>query len=349
VPALHFIFPGDPDTPTGGFAYDRRMLAALRALGIDVRPHVLPDGFPFPSESVLEEAANLLQGIDEGATVVIDGLAFGAMPAALRPHAERLTLIALIHHPLADETGLDPALKQRLFLGERDSLALAARVVTVSRFVANRLRDFGVAANRIAIVPAGVDLAPLAVGSDRGLRLLCVATLTPRKGHALLFEALAVLTDRPWRLVCVGSATRDPATAAALRAECERLCLADRVVFTGAVDRTALAAEYDAADVVVLASHYEGFGLVLGEATARGLPIIATRSGGTTEAVPAKAALFVPPRDAFALAEALRRFLDNADLRVQLRTGARAAREKLPTWQEAAERFAAALGLSAPE
>ena len=349
MPSLHFVFPGNPDTPTGGFAYDRRMVAALRDLGIAVEQHCLGDGFPAPDTALCDEAAALLARIPDGANVVIDGLAFGVLPEVLHTHARRLRLVALVHHPLADETGLDPARERRLFESEKDALALASQVVAVSQFVAARLQDFGVPTARIAVVPAGVDAAPLARGSDGGtIRLLCVATLTARKGHAVLLDSLASLLDRPWRLVCVGSDTRDPATASALYSLCDELGLTSRITFKGALDHDALGAEYAAADALVLASHYEGFGLVLGEAIARGLPVIATKVGGTPEAVPRETALFVPPDDRAALAEALAAFMDDAELRTRLRAAARAARAKLPSWRTAARRFANALGLRVP-
>ena len=344
--SLHFILPGDPETRTGGFIYDKRIIEGLTAAGLPVVRHRLPDGFPDPDEPTLARTTAVLAGIGDGETVVVDGLAMGAIPALLRPHAERLRLVALVHHPLADETGLSPQRRAALFASEREALALAERIVTTSRHTAESLADYDVARGRVAVVPPGTDPAPLAAGSGGpGLRLLCVGSLIPRKGHAVLVEALGGLADRPWHLACAGSRRRDPATAAAVQHLVRERGLQRRVALLGELDPATLDAQYHRADLFVLASHYEGYGMVFGEALARGLPVVATAGGAVPEAVPAEAALLVPPGDAQALAEALAAVMDDDALRRRLTAGARTARDRLPRWPEAARRFRRALGL----
>jgi glycosyltransferase involved in cell wall biosynthesis len=169
--------------------------------------------------------------------------------------------------------------------------------------------------------------------------LLCVATITPRKGHAVLVEALAQLGDRPWRLVCAGSLERDPATARSVTEAVRRLGLADRVAFLGEIAGGPLDAAYDGADLFVLPSFHEGYGMAYAEALARGLPIIATTAGAIPETVPADAGILVPPGDAPALARAIARCLDDPGTREALRRGALAARRSLPDWSAAAQAF----------
>lgn len=343
---LHFILPGDPETRTGGFIYDKRIIEALTAAGVPVVRHCLPEGFPEPDQQTLEKTAAVLQGIGDGETVVIDGLAMGAIPALLRPHAERLRLVALIHHALADETGLSPQQQAALFDSEREALGLAKRVVTTSRHTAKRLAGFDVESERIAVVIPGAVPAPLAEGSDGpGLQLLSVGGLIPRKGHALLIEALGHLTDRPWHLVCVGTTSRDPDAAAQVREVIRQHALEQRVDLVGELAPSELEAQYNRADLFVLASYHEGYGMVFSEAIARGLPIVATSGGAVPEAVPPEAAFLVPPGDARGLAEALASVMDDNGLRKRLAAGARRARGKLPRWADAADRFIEALGL----
>jgi glycosyltransferase involved in cell wall biosynthesis len=346
--SLVFLVPGDLDSVTGGYGYDRQMIAGLRQAGRTVDVIKLDAGFPWPDSAALDHAARQLAAIQDGATVVVDGLAFGAMPGLVEQHAERLRWVALVHHPLALETGLSAQQRRALFNSEQRALASAQGVIVTSPATARELSRYGVAAERVHVVTPGTDTAPLAVGSaadpgHRVLSFLCVATLIPRKGHAVLIEALRGLQDRAWTLHCVGSATRDVATADALRVAIADHRLGDRVHLHGEVPADALQALYGRADAVVLPSHHEGYGMALAEALAHGLPVVSTTAGAIPDTVPGHAGVLVPPGDAMALRAALAALLDEPALRARLAAGARAARAALPTWPQAVARFAAAV------
>jgi glycosyltransferase involved in cell wall biosynthesis len=217
-------------------------------------------------------------------------------------------------------------------------------VIVTSPSTARALGDYAIAPEQCAVVVPGTDSAPLAAGSDAAeLTALCVASLTPRKGHAVLLRALARLIHLPWRLRCAGSADLDPATAAELFHQAIELNVSGRIAWLGQLDEAALAGAYHQADLFVLPSHYEGYGMALAEALARGLPIISTTAGAIPDTVPAGAGLLVPPGDDTALAEALARVMMDTELRQRLATGARAARADLPDWPMTCARFAAAL------
>lgn len=173
--------------------------------------------------------------------------------------------------------------------------------------------------------------------------LLCVGTLTPRKGHALLLQALSRVRELDWRLVCIGSMTRDPATTWQVVRAVTDLGLQERVRFIGEQDEAGVGFWYARADLFVLASYHEGYGMVLAEALARGLPVVATRAGAVADTVPDDAGLLVPPGDADALAEMLWRVLCEPGLHANLKKGAQAARARLPVWPAVAEAFAAEL------
>jgi glycosyltransferase involved in cell wall biosynthesis len=345
---LVFLVPGDLSSVTGGYGYDRRMIAGLRAAGRAVDVVALDGAYPWPDAAALIDAGRALAAIPDGATVVVDGLAFGAMPGLAEQHAARLRLVALVHHPLALETGLTPPQARALFDSERRALATARGVLVTSAATARELIRYGVAAGRVHVVTPGTDAAPLAAGSGadrvrRGLSLLCVATLTPRKGHAVLIEALRGLQDRAWILHCVGNSTRDADTASALRAAIAEHGLGDRVRLHGEVSADVLQSMYGQADAVVLPSYFEGYGMALAEALAHGLPVVSTTAGAIADTVPGDAGVLVPPGDAVALRAALAALLDEPGLRARLAAGARAARAVLPTWPMAVARFAAAL------
>lgn len=340
MPALDLVQPGDPSTLTGGYIYNRRLLEALTARGWATRLHRLSSSFPTPTPLALEEARRVLASIPARRLVLVDGLALGGLAELLEREAQRLCLMALVHHPLAMETGLSAASAAALQQAERRALAAVRGVIVTSRATARALAAYAVPASRIGVVEPGTDAALAARGSGAGaLELLCVATLTPRKGHALLVEALSGLARHDWHLTCVGSLHRCPATVSALRRQISTLRLGERVRLLGEVDSATLARCYERADLFILASYHEGYGMALAEALARALPVVSTQAGAIPETVPAGAGLLVPPGDSRALAAALARLLREPGLRERLREGAASARSLLPDWEQAARRF----------
>jgi glycosyltransferase involved in cell wall biosynthesis len=342
---LVLAFPGSLDTRTGGYTYDRRLALALEERGWAVRRLSLPEGFPFPDEAALAASAAALAEVPDGSTVLVDGLAFGAMAAIAAREVRRLDLVALVHHPLCLETGFAPGQAQTLARSERQSLAQARAVVVTSPRTAATLRElFGVARERITVASPGTDPAPLARGSGGpGCRMACVATVTPRKGHALLVEALSGLRDLDWELFCAGSLVRDVDTAAILRTAVAAAGLEERVRLLGEVDEASVAKLYERSDLCVSASLYEGYGMALAEALARGLPVVAAAGGAVADTVPPEAGLLVPPGDVLALRDALRRFLAEPGLAGRLRAGARAVRARLSGWDDTAAAVEGAL------
>jgi len=340
-----FAVPGDLATATGGYGYDRRIIAELQVLGWQIDVVSVGDGFPQPNDEQRAVALALLEALPQGIPVVVDGLALGALPEAAERIARRAPLVALVHHPLALEAGLSPADSRKLFESECKALAAARSVIVTSRATGKRLNaDYDVPPERITVAPPGTDRAAPARGTPDGtLRLLSVAAIVPRKGFDALIAALASIAGLPWRLTIAGDLTRAPATAAKLEADIERHRLAGRVNLLGAVSPQQLATQYAAADVFVLASHFEGYGMAYAEAMAHGLPIIGTTGGATVDTVPATAGVLVEPGNVKALTRALRMVIENEEDRRRLARGALAAAADLPTWGSTARIFASAL------
>jgi glycosyltransferase involved in cell wall biosynthesis len=338
VTDVAFAIPGDLALPTGGYAYDRQLLKRLPAHGINIRHLPLPGSFPAPSDGDLADTSRLLLAEHWRTVLLIDGLAYGAFPTGMAAGLAG-RVVALCHHPLALETGLSPERAADLKRLESAALGYAAAVIVTGQATAEILaRDFGVPAARITVAEPGVERAKRARETPFGqpLHLLAVGAVSPRKGYDLLIAALAKMAALPWRLTIAGATDRAPDTFGALQQQVTGLGLADRVTFAGAISDDALAALYGEADIFVMASHYEGYGMVLTEALARGLPIVTTRSGPAVDVIPDMAAQKVAVGDVDDLAGSLAYLIGDASARQRHADAAWAAAQSLPDWDDTA-------------
>lgn len=343
--ALHFLVPGPLDQRTGGYLFDRHVVEGMRACGRSVSVVELPGRFPAADAYTRQACEAALEHLPDAAVAVIDGLALTGFARCLKRHAKRLRIVGFVHHPLALETGLPPAEAERYAALEARLWQLVRGVICPSAATARAVATTGVDAQRIAVAPPGTARPAAAVRRSAGatVHLLAVGTLTARKGHALLIEALAQVRSAPWTLVCAGSLERDPGTVARVRAAVAAHGLADRVLLAGELSPAELARKYESADVFVLPSFHEGYGMAFAEALVYGLPIVTTTAGAIPDTVPAQAAIFVPPGDVYALRAALTRVIGDPTLRARLAAAAAYAGAALPSWPHAVARWVAAL------
>lgn len=335
-----FAIPGDLATPTGGYGYAREVLARVPTIGVPLQHLALPAGFPAPSPDELRETARIFANLAPGTVLLIDGLAFGAMPADLIARIQN-PIVALVHHPLGYEPGLPDGRARELIALERQALTFAKRVIASSPFTKRLLADeFAVSPSIITVAAPGTEPAQRAQGTGSPLQLLSVGSITPRKGFTFLIEALEPLASLDWRLIIAGPLDRDAGEVEAVKAAIARHGLTDRVELTGSLDRRHIARLYAAADVFVLPSLFEGFGMVLTEAMARGLPIVCTTGGAAAETVPDAAAIKVPPAAAEPLRSALHQVMTEPGLRERLGDAAWQAAQNLPGWDQTAETIA---------
>jgi glycosyltransferase involved in cell wall biosynthesis len=330
-----FAYPGDLALKTGGYGYDRRVIDGLRECGWQVRLLPLGDGFPVPTADTLDRAEAALSTLPDGTLVLIDGLAFGVLDAWAGANAERLRIIALVHHPLALETGLSDEEQQRFRHSEQMALATARHVIVTSPMTARELAsNYGVASSRITVALPGIDKSDTRRVVNAAPQILSVGTLTRRKGHDVLLRALKSVEDLDWQAVIIGSKSLDASTSEALARQVEALGLEVRVRLLGEVDDPQV--HFASADMFALASRYEGYGMVFAEALSHGLPIVACHAGAVPDVVPADAGILVPVDDAPAFGEALRRLLQSPQERETRSAAALQAGSLLPTWADTA-------------
>jgi len=334
VNVVHMVVPegvADPARPSGGNTFDRRVCGGLAAAGWTVHLHEVRGSWPQPEAEAYDRLARTVSQIPDGSVAVLDGLVASTAADVLVPEARRLRPVVLVHMPLGTA---DEAARAR----EGAVLSAARSVVTTSAWTRRALlKLYALPRDHVHVAEPGVDAADLAPGTPTAGSLLSVAAVVPGKGHDLLLDALAMLGDRPWHWRCVGSLERDAAFADALRRRVLESGMDGRVTFGGPQTGAELASSYGAADVLVLPSRAETYGMVVTEALARGLPVIAADVGGVSEALGhapdgSRPGLLVRPDDPAALHDALRAWLENGRLRRRLRAAARERRASLSRW-----------------
>lgn len=339
-----FAVPGALETPTGGYAYARRLLAEAGAAGLRLDHIALPGGFPRPDQAAVTQALRQLAAVPESRPLLVDGLAFGALPLAGLA-VVRAPVAVLLHHPLGLETGLGAAEAARMIAAEAAALTRARAVIVPSRSTAETVAEqLGVPAALIFVAPPGLEPAPPQDAARETAHILCVASLTPRKGQDVLIAALAQLGDRPWRATLAGVEDRDPDYAARLRAMIAEAGLDRRITLTGALAPRALAEAYARAAIFCLPSHHEGYGMVFAEAMAHGLPVLAADIAAAREVMPADACRLVPAGDAAALGAALAALLDDPARAAAMGKAGRRHAATLQGWDATATAVAAVLG-----
>lgn len=342
--SIVFAFPGPKDTVSGGYEYDRQLCAALRRSGEGIEEITLPNGFPFPKGAQIAAAVAQIEHHVPDTVFILDGLAACAAPELCAAAKRRGKLLLLIHHPLADETGLDEEEVARFMGTECAAIQSADWVVVTSDFTKNRLIEaFGANPDRISVAEPGVETGserpPKKIESDKEpCEFICVGSITKRKGHLDLMAALSKIdltkASNDWRLRCIGPQDADPVCMAEVLGAAGPF--GEKIVFTGPLNRSELLNEYAKSDLLITAASYEGFGMAVAEAIALGIPVIGFEGGALSTTCAGRAADLVVNHDIEALAERLLRFLNSADYRTDLRQQAMNARTALTDWDHTA-------------
>jgi hypothetical protein len=339
VNSVRFVVPAGIDDParvSGGNRYDRAVCAVLRDAGWCVHEIPAEGSWPRPGADALGVLARELDTVGDDELVLVDGLIASAARSVLQPRSARLRIVVLVHMIFGGDA---------VEAGDEAAVLGAARaVVATSGWTRARLVErYALTADRVHVARPGTEPVPAGPGTPGGGRLLCVASLAPIKGQDLLVDALGTLTDLPWSCALVGPTDRDPEFAASLGPRITASGITDRVRMPGVRTGAELRRDIEGADLLVVPSRAESYGMVVSEALAAGLPVVATAVGGIPEALGNTAdgvpGLLVPPEDSAALAAALARWLTDAELRRRLRAAAVRRRAELSDWRTTGERI----------
>ena len=326
MPTMTFVVPtgiDDPARVSGGNVYDRHVRDGLANAGWDVRMAEVAPGAD-------RDVRRALATVPDGGVALVDGLIAGVSASAIDDGARRVRVVILAHMVVDAFPDADPAAVD----GQWRALRAAHRVIAVSEWAAAQFAAGGI--RDVVVATPGGARAEVAGGAEGGGELLCVGVLAPHKGQDVLLDALARLADV------------EPDFAEALRARSRAAGVAERVEFAGVQAAAGLDRIYGRSDVLVAPSRTEAYGMAITEAQGRGIPVIASRTGGIPEAVDPAAAILVPPGDVDALAEALERWMSDPALRRTLKAGAVRARSRLRGWRDTVTRISSALGEEAP-
>jgi len=342
---IAFIIPGDINLPTGGYRYDKEIINAWKNSGVEVELINFVGNYPFPSEKEQQTAIDSIKNFPKADIAVIDGLLGGASPDFIKLLAQHIPVTALIHHPLCLENGLDEGTAKKLEASEKQGLEFVKNIITTSPATAKTVSElFQFKTDQIHTVLPGVTRGEFAKGSvNSTVNLLCVGSVIKRKGHRFLLEALSQIKHLDWQLDCYGSTEFDKNLFAELNEMLKTNKLSEKIKFHGAVSDAELEAAYLSADIFVLPSLYEGYGMVYAEAIVRGLPVIATNAGAIPQTVPKTCGILIEPENSKMLKQAIEQLISDSELRDQYRNATIREEPNFPTWQKSAHQFAAIL------
>lgn len=341
-----FIISGDINLPTGGYRYDREIISAWKNSGVDIELISLEGNYPLPGKEEEIHAIESINNFQEADLAIVDGLLGGGSPEFLEALSKKLPVVALIHHPLCLENGLDKSTARFLEEREKQGLEFVSKVITTSPATSRTVASlFEFNPELIHTVLPGVErgrksIRNINTDNNPCINLLCVGSVIERKGHKDLLLSLSTLQHLDWHLDCIGSTQFDQPLFQELIAIVKQETLGKKVKFHGTVNEDVLENAYEKTSIFVLPSLFEGYGMAYAEAIVRGIPVIGTTAGAIPQTVPDNCGILVEPSNTSLLAQALEKLITNENLRAKYRNGAIAEEPNFPTWESAAGQFA---------
>jgi glycosyltransferase involved in cell wall biosynthesis len=309
---IHLLYSGDYNALTGGFIYNKRIVEGLKLKGHEIKLHPLPGDFPYPSVDHRNYCMYITQLIPIGEPIIIDSIVFGIIPEILKELSIKNPIIGLIHLLYTVNPNYSIHERESLAISEKESCNYTSAMVATSFFTQQLLLKLRVNRNIISVILPGVDNYPRKTNyAVTPTKLLCVSNYTTGKGYLTLIKALTLLKDKDWEINCYGNQEFDPEYVRQIKSKIDENGLENRIHIHSAIKDKELSDAYLNADLLVHPSNFETYGMVLTEALAHGLPVVASTGGGIKETVPEKMGFFFTPGDANSLKSVLTDLMDN--------------------------------------
>ncbi|MFF2300128.1 glycosyltransferase family 4 protein [Arthrobacter sp. NPDC058127] len=325
---IRMILPANVRHRSGGNIYNSRLAAALRGLGAEVSVCKLDGDWPSGSAGARNRFAAALAGSGL-AIYIVDGLIASGAPAEIETAtAAGCRVWVLLHMP---PSGEEPV--------ETSALRAATGLLCTGSRTAETARTLGL--GNVHLATPGVDLPSKARPSPRATaapHFIMVGALLPNKDQIFFVDALARIKDLAWTAALVGSTKADSSYAAAVQERILRNGLEKRVETTGELSGPALEEQWNRADLSLLISHSESFGMVVQESLVHGIPVMVRKGTGAVEALGAHGAgeAIDLTTGIGSLEKFLRRWLSDPALREGWQSAAEAASSELPRWEDTA-------------
>jgi len=337
---IHFLIPGDINTLTGGYVYDKNIIEGLIKSGYTVNVHQLSNDFPFPSEENLKKCEAIYKSIPNGNPVFIDSLAFGPIHNILLMYQNKNPVIAIIHLPLTKNPNFSRAEREQFFLPEQNALKLANKIVAVSEFTKQIIIDYGIETSKIEVITPGVFKMPKKQSyPDNPEKILCVGSYLPGKGQLLLVRALAKLKHLCWTLNMFGIQNFDLPYVQKIQTEIIAEHLDERIFINPPISGDKLTKAYLNADLFILPSFFENFSMALNDALNYGIPVITTDGGGIPLSVPKNMGIIIPKGNETDLKQTIENVLTDSLLYKNLCNAASDYYKSANTWENSINLF----------
>lgn len=337
---IHFMAPGEIETLSGGQVYNSHILAGLEALGYNITMHYLGDDFPFPDELTIAKCKAIFKILPQGEPVIIDSLALGSLLPVLMEFYGKNPYIALLHLPFAFNEDIHPNQRDILAQQEKSVLAVTSAIVATSTYTSKIIANWLKLSPPVYIIPPGVEVNKRKFyWPPYPKRFICVSNYMPNKGQYILIKALTSLKHLNWQLYCFGHKNINPRYVDSLNSVVEKYSLHDKVFINEALTGNKLEEAYLDSDICVLPSYFETYGMVLTEALAHGIPVIASSGGGIRDTVPISMGLFFKPGDISELQSVIRTILADSWLYQRLCAETATYFKQANTWQQSVKKF----------
>jgi glycosyltransferase involved in cell wall biosynthesis len=301
---VHFLITGDIQSLTGGYLYNMHMINGLRGKGHLV--NVFGTDWQWKDSDSLEYICrHHLKKLPHGSCVIVDSLILASLHHIVQEFGDRLKFLGLIHLPAS--YNVLSGVHGKLADEELTAINDMRQVIVTGQFTFDLLCNVGLNPARICLVEPGTDHFPRKkrykpVPSE----LLCIANYSALKAQDVLIRALCRLTAWNWSLHLYGDTNRDKKYTEALRSLIRQLKMEHRIIVHGIVERHEISTVFLNADLFLMPSLFESYGMAITESLAHGIPVVTTSAGNIPYTLPAGMGLLTEPGNEEQLADTIR-------------------------------------------